>query len=201
MADAPTTTTGTNWGANALWGVALFGVGALAVTMFLPDRVFSNPLGTVNLGSGDRPRRKRLIAKGHSCLFEMEDGRDIRVPGGMLHDPSGHAWPSRSVLCGPFQRGSEVEPADGDERAYLGRDPKMGVIDTPPRELDGWSYVGDVERIYYTRIGNRADRYQHGFNESFFHHKGRVRLYRRGRYYRLELPRGAVLDARGFVRP
>lgn len=128
----------------------------------------------------------------------------------MLHDPSGRAWPARSVLVGPF-RGNlrraapdEVSPA---ARHYLGgsHDPKIGSVDTPPKDLGQWTYVGDVERIRYTRTGRKSPgRYQHPFNEglmAMIHGRRKVRLYRRGRYYRLELPRGAMLDARGYVWP
>jgi hypothetical protein len=198
-------------GIAILWAGVAAGLGFLAYTIIAGPKVpRENPSG----GSGGSRRsgsKKALIAKGRSCLFEMVDGSDVRCSGGMLHDPSGRWWPKKSVLCGPFRQ--RVRPIDDDEydgeaRHYLGSSHKasIGSIDTPPKGLSGWDYLGEVDRIFYTRTGRKSPgRFQHGFNKSgfttFVKGKGRVRLYRRGRYCRLELPRGALLDSRGFVWP
>lgn len=194
------TTGGVNW---LLWGIALIGVGALGYFMIKGPGV--NPTS-----GGKGPRGRKLVSKGHSCIFEMVDGRDISTKGGMLHDPSGKTWPSRSVLIGPFRGGlrkADPDEVDAAAKHYLGSShpAKIGMVDTPPKDLTSWTYVGDVENILYTRTGRRRPgRYEHPFNKSWvtlFTGKKRVKLYRRGRYYRLQLPRGAILDSRGFVVP
>jgi hypothetical protein len=186
-----------------LWGGVAVGLLYLGYTIFKGPK--ENPVG---FGS-KRKRSGSLIAKGRSCLFEMVDGTDIKCTGGMLHDPSGRWWPARSVLIGPFR--AKLRPATDDEfrgeaKQYFGGDydAQMGVVNTPPKALSGWRYLGQVERIYYTRSGRRGGRFQHPFNEglqSLLYGKKSVRLYRRGRFFRLELPRGAHLDDRGFVHP
>jgi hypothetical protein len=194
-------------GIAILWAGVAAGLGYLAYTIIAGPK--ENPTG----GGGGRRRgsKKALIAKGRSCLFEMVDGSDVRCSGGMLHDPSGRWWPKKSVLCGPFRqrmRPVDDDEYDGDAKHYLGSSHKasIGSIDTPPKPLAGWDYLGEVDRIFYTRTGRKnPGRYQHKFNGKGFttliKGNGRVRLYRRGRYCRLELPRGAILDSRGFLWP
>jgi hypothetical protein len=187
-----------------LWG------GVAAGLLFLGYTIFKGPKENPTSGGGSRRKRSgSLIAKGRACLFEMVDGSDVKCAGGMLHDPSGRWWPARSVLIGPFRarlRKATDDEFRGEAKQYFGGDynAQMGTVNTPPKALSGWRYVGEVERIYYTRSGRRGGRYQHPFNEglqSLLYGKKSVRLYRRGKFCRLELPRGARLDDRGFIRP
>lgn len=191
----------TNW---FLWGLVAVGVGALGYF------IIRGPAGMNPTSGGRGPKGKKLVSKGHSCIFELKDGRDVKATGGMMHDPSGRSWPSRSVLIGPFRgnlRRAQPHEVDGAARHYLGNShpAKIGLVNTPPKALGAWTYVGEVENIIYTRTGRRRPgRYQHPFNKSWvtiFTGKKRVRLYRRGRYYRLQLPRKAILDSRGYVVP
>lgn len=208
-----------DWGRWILGGAIAAGIGAMFYLMIRGPEALEprhNPVGGLGSNRG-RHRGKSLVAKGHSCLFELEDGRDIKTAGGMLHDPTGKAWPKHSVLVGRFRgnlrraQGSEVSRA---ARSYLGDDHRVSIgnINTPPKPLAGWQRYGKVERIYYTRTGSkfvtRTDgrrRFQHGFGEwhlvNLFRGRGSATLYRRDRYWRLELPRNAVLDERGFVFP
>ena len=152
-----------------------------------------------------------LLDKGSSVLCEMVDGSDRRLSGGMLHDPSGKHWPKKSVLIASYRKGNR-EATDAEMRGapddYLGKSyvGRIGEVTLPPKALSKWQRVGDVDRIYYTRRGHkRPGRYQHKFNKMsltvLFKGKGKAVLYRCGRAYRLELPRGAIVDSRGFVYP
>jgi len=155
------------------------------------------------VGLETAPRRRRLIAKGRNVFVDLSDGREVTLPGTMLHDPEGKAWPRNSVLFGPIARGHRGAPPDDDAQAYFGSGyrAKVGSAKVPPRGLQGWQRVGTVTDIYYTRGGrSHPGRYHHGFGQGMFNH-GRVTLYRRGRWWRIQLPRGSVLNARGFVKP
>ena len=153
-----------------------------------------------------------LTLKGTSVAFELVDGREIDAPGkGMLHDATGREWPARSVLVGPFKRGRATKDVSEDARDYLGRTYtiKQGNAKTEivPRGLWSWERVGEVARIYYTRGGTKyPGRFQHPFNKRsslavLVKGKGKVTLYQWRGWYRLELPKGAILDSRGFVWP
>jgi hypothetical protein len=192
----------------ALGGLALVGVGGFAWWYF-SKRPRENPSGGRSVGAR---RGKTLIAKGsRTTRFEMIDGPDVTVTGAMLHDPSGRWWPKNSVLFGRLKRLRRAtdEEFTGPAKDYLGgsHNAQLNEIDTPTKGLNGWRYIGDVERIFYTRTGRkRPGYYQHEFNKStalatLVKGKGRVRLYRLGRFVRLELPRGAMLDARGYIWP
>jgi hypothetical protein len=208
---APTTNVqpaGINWTNIAVWTIA--GLGAATLLYLTLRGPKENP---TRVGAG--PKRingkKALIAKGRACRFIMTDGGTVSCPGGMLHDPSGRWWPRHSVLCGPFRR---VRSAQDDEytgaaRHYLGDSHRASVsaIDTPPKALSSWRYLGEIEEIRYTRTGKkRPGRYYHEFSKptalaTIIRGKQKVRLYRRGRFCRIELPRNAILDTRGFVAP
>ena len=165
------------------------------------------------------PKKSRgLIAKATSVRIYLCDDRLIKPRGTMFHDPSGKAWPKSSVIIGPFKPGtkrSSDDDFDGAPRYYLGRGyrARYGTINRPPRAIGAWTFVGDVSRgdpedgeIQYVRRGSRAPgAFYHAFNKRgltrLVYGRGRVRLYRYGSFYRLELPRGAVVDDRGFVWP
>jgi hypothetical protein len=193
-----------------LWGAVAVGIGAMFFWIIQGPKV--NPTRGSGGPKAKRRRRSIPIVKGRSCRFEMKEGPDVTCGGGMIHDPTGRAWPKNSVAFGPVRR---VRSASGDEfsgagRHYLGGSYKasIGIANLPPRGLDGWRYLGEVERIYYTRTGrkNGGVRFQHPFSKpgalaTIVKGKGKARLYRRGRWCRLELPRGAILDSRGYVWP
>jgi hypothetical protein len=200
------------WPTVALVAVAAAGVGALAWAFWPRGSMWGvreNPSGA----GGNKSARGAPIVKGRSCLFEMVEGPDVHCRGAMVHDPTGRKWPKNSVLCGPFRarvRRATDEEYRGAARDYLGttHHASIGIVNTPPKSLAGWRYVGEVERIYYTRTGRkRPGRYQHEFFKPTAlatlvrGRHGKVRLYRRGSFCRLELPRGAQLDNRGYVYP
>jgi hypothetical protein len=184
-------------------GLAVIGAGGWLYWRYVHTRENGGPDGKVD---------KALIAKGRSCRFEMVDGPAVSVAGGMLHDPSGRWWPKRSVLCGPFkarERAAADDEFKGPAKDYLGKthNASIGSVDTPPKSLGEWEYLGEVSRVYYTRTGKkRPGRYQHPFNKPtalsvLVKGKGKAKLYRHGRFARLDLPPGAILDSRGLVWP
>jgi len=160
-----------------------------------------------------------VICKGTGVVFDLVDGARVIPPAryGMLHDPSGKEWPARSVLVGPFAKGplADEDEIPRDARDYLGRKHRVhrGVAIFPPRSLATWTHLGDVAsakkaggRIRYVRGGTKAPGgFHHPFNApslaTLMKGHGRSVLYRCGQWLRLELPRGAMLDARGFVWP
>jgi hypothetical protein len=188
----------------ALWGCVAVGVGA--ILFFALQGPKENPSG----GDSPKPKskRRRAILKGRSCKFDMVQGRAVTCSGGMIHDPTGKRWPRNSVLCGPVRKLGPAE-IDGEARDYLGSNHKASVYVTGdvPRELSRWKYIGEVDQIWYTRTGKRyTGRYYHPFSKPtsidvMLRGSGKVRLYRLGRYCRLELPRGATLNWRGYVWP
>lgn len=214
LGDAPLATvaptTSNKIAVATLWGIVAVGVGTLGWLLWKGPPMLENPAPvrrTPNVG------RSPPIVKGRSTRFEMKDGPDVTCAGGMIHDPSGRAWPRNSILCGPFRprvRTATPEEYRGWAKDYLGSShrPMVGVVDVPPRALSEWQLLGEVEKIYYTRLGKkRPGRYVHAFYKPTAlatlvrGRGGKVKLYRRGRFVRLELPKGAHLDARGFVYP
>jgi hypothetical protein len=153
-----------------------------------------------------------LIRKGSGVHFIGEDGKRIATPRGssVLHDPAGTKWGKNSVLIITFK--PNVRPATESEikgapRDYFGTryKPKVGAVELPPRALAGWTRIGRVKRIYYTRVGADGGYYQHPFGErngqALFRKGNLPVLYSRGKAMRLELGAGSMLDDRGFVYP
>jgi hypothetical protein len=204
---APGSSTASTIAQYFFWGVVAAGL----IFAPIPHERDNPRLGSGGPRGGSK-KRKLPIVKGRSCRFEMKEGPDVTCAGAMLHDPTGKAWPARSVLCGPIRRklrkASDAE-LEGAGRHYFGGSYPARVveIDAPNRSMEGWRYLGEVERIYYTRVGRKNGnvRFVHEFNKHgltrLVKGTGKVRLYRKGRFVRLELPRGAILDTRGYVFP
>ena len=151
-----------------------------------------------------------IIVKGVSVIFDLTDGSSVRprASAGMMHDPTGRAWPKKSLLVGAYQKGGITDDVPEDAKRYLGRNYSAheGSVDLPPKRLGEWEKLGEVETIYYRRPGTRAPgKFHHEFNKPglrrLVHGTGRAMLYARGSYYRLELPRSAIVDDRGIVWP
>jgi len=155
-----------------------------------------------------------LIEKGKKVVFVMKDGPQVRPPAkaAMLHDPTGRLWKKNSILVCDYERA--IRDATDDERKgwpkdYLGYsyDARVGRVRLPPKALGPWTKVGEVEEIKYVRGGTkRPGGYHHPFNKGssfavFVKGKKAVTLYKYGSCYRLEMPPGAILDARGIVWP
>jgi hypothetical protein len=153
-----------------------------------------------------------LVHKGTNVVFLMDEGRDIKSFGPLLHDESGKSWPVCSALFASFRRTNQ-EATDaqmkGAPEHYLGRGyaGRVGKIDLPPRSLSEWKKIGAVREIQYTRTGTKAaDDFFHPFGKrhwwGWFFSKGKhPTLYKRGRVMRLELGSNCIVDDRGFVYP
>lgn len=151
-----------------------------------------------------------IEVKGTHVVLELDTGRSLRIPGryGLMHDPSGRAWPRCEVLIGPFMR--ERRPAakvPDTARAYFGRKATVleGSVVLPARR--GWTDVGTMKggRIYYWRGGTKhPGPFKHRFNKdwsSIVLGKRSVVVRRQGRFLSIALGTGCVLDDRGFVIP
>lgn len=149
----------------------------------------------------------RLLDRGDQVAFRFVGGRELDLPTSwvMLHDKSGSVWPRCSLL---FTRPPPTPNAcalTGDERSYLGRvGGRSGHLELPARSLEAWREVGRVERAWYWRSGIRYPQYfQHGFAQKTLVFKSELPsvLYKTRGFYRLELPNGCIVNARGFVKP
>lgn len=151
-----------------------------------------------------------LLVKGRAVSFDLTDGAEIDAPtdSSLLHDPTGRYWKKTSCLVMPIRKDGDEDDGDDFTRDYYGKNyqTRVGDVTLPPKRLDAWRYEGDVEEIWYTRPGKKyPGRYRHQFNgrnlRTLVKGTGRVRLYSRGSIFRLDMPRGAVADGRGFFWP
>lgn len=138
-----------------------------------------------------------LIVKGDHVIFRMADGSSKRLSPsyGIIHDPDGAILPKCSVFIGPCRRTSQAIEHSSKSKAYFGKKyvARKAVIAKIPQS--GWQEIGEVKEILYERRGKHAGRYYHPF-KSFS-----PTLLKSGRFYRLELRNGCLLDDRGFVFP
>lgn len=155
-----------------------------------------------------------MLCRGTRVILQLVEGRDIKPPAGygLLHDTEGKQWPKNVVLLGPFSRGGSTkdEKIPSNVRYYLGRTYTIhrGEANTEslPHALSAWTKVGDLEVLYYCRGGTRGPGCaHHKLNKRVLDRalrgKGSVGVYKHGRWYRLQFPRGAQIDDRGFVWP
>ena len=151
-----------------------------------------------------------LAVKAHEVRFELVSGRLVRAPkrDGMIHDEDSASWPRCSVLVGPYVRGTRDAHLDGKAKRYYGPgyQGQSSEITLPPRDLGDWTELGQVRRIFYVRAGNifGGTRFKHKFKAKvldWLFRRKPATLYRHGKWLRLELPGGCVVNWRGFVAP
>jgi hypothetical protein len=137
-----------------------------------------------------------IIIKGERVVFVMKDGKIKRPPAsyGIIHDPDGKQLPICTVFIGPVKRTQQPAASYGKAKSYFGSKHilKQASINRPP---SSWSEVGEVVEIRYVRKGKYAGGYFHPF-KSFS-----PVLSKSGRWYKLELRSGCIVDDRGFVFP
>jgi hypothetical protein len=135
--------------------------------------------------------------------------------GAMIHDPSGKHWPKCSLLIAPMGRGgrkAKPEEYEGAPKHYLGRTYQAKIVELEfPSASGDWETIGKIDRIDYVRGGTKAPGgFTHKMNAprgvykvTHFLKGGRadVTLRKSGSYYRLDFPRGCILDDRGIVYP
>jgi hypothetical protein len=158
-----------------------------------------------------------LICMGRDVIFVLHGGREIsarRKRDGMLYDESGYYWPKCSLLVAPFDQGHD--PVDVTKaRWFFGKnfDTLQGQAPLPPRTISAWKKLGELEQIFYDRAGKYKGPFEHRFNS----HRSLTQLvigvlnrgaakspailYAHGDCYRVEFPRGCVIDDRGIVLP
>ncbi len=140
-----------------------------------------------------------IIIKGSKVVFILSSGRRVRLPPsyGIIHDPDGKSLPRCEVFFGPYRKTKRVaNDPSRKARQYFGTNyvPREATVAVP----DGpWQPVGEVDEILYERTkGSKyAAKYFHPFK------KFSPELSRSGRYYRLALKNGCIVDDRGFVFP
>jgi hypothetical protein len=148
--------------------------------------------------SVSKPPSPSIRVEANRVKFESSDGKLISLPAayGMFHDPSGRDLPKCTLYFGPWKRTNRPVDANLSHRRYLGsKGPlKLAIIPEIPR--DGWEQVAKVVKIFYKRRGTRAP---HGFYHPF---KGKpLTLSKNGRFYRLTLGGGCLVDDRGISFP
>jgi hypothetical protein len=130
--------------------------------------------------------------------FETTEGKVISLPAayGQFHDPSGRDLPKCTVFYGPWKKTNRPVDANLSNRRYLGSNHPMKLAIIPEIPREGWEQVAKVVKIFYKRRGKRAP-------GGFFHpFKGRpLTLSRAGRFYKLSLGGGCLVDDRGYVWP
>jgi len=140
-----------------------------------------------------------ILIKGRKVAFEMTSGKTIRARPNyaIIHDPEGQSLPYCNVLIGPYQKTKTPVELTSEAKKYFGSGyPGTAAFVDFPR--GPWKSLGAVRTIYYERThgSQNEGRYFHPFDE-----KQTVTLSRCGSFYRLELPKGCVVNWRGFVYP
>jgi hypothetical protein len=148
--------------------------------------------------SQSKPPSPSIRVEANRVKFESSEGKLISLPAayGMFHDPSGRDLPKCTLFFGPWKKTNRPVDASLSHRRYLGsKGPlKLAIIPEIPR--DGWEQVAKVVKIFYKRRGTRAP---YGFYHPF---KGKpLSLSRSGRFYRLSLGGGCMVDDRGISFP
>lgn len=153
-----------------------------------------------------------MLCRGTRVILELSDGEKLKPPGrnGLLHDTEGRSWAKNVVLVGPFQKGGKIDEVPARVRQYLGRTATIhrgeASTESLPRRLGQWERIGDLAVLYYCRGGTKARGcFHHELNKSAInravHGHGKVTVYKYGQWYRLQFPRGARMDDRGFLYP
>jgi hypothetical protein len=138
-----------------------------------------------------------ILIKGDAVAFETDEGKIVRLPRryGIIHDPSGKQLPRCETYFGPYRTvGGHIEMTR-EAKHYFGRSyrPRKVVVDRPKGP---WNPVANVVKIFYVRKGAIAPG---GFHHSF--RGAPLELAKSGKFYRLSLGNGCIVDDRGFVFP
>jgi hypothetical protein len=130
--------------------------------------------------------------------FDMADGKHLKLPAsyGTFHDQDGTVLPKCDVFFGKFRKTKKRVEMGRADRRYFGADHRAVLAELPKIPKDGWKQIGEVVMIYYVRRGSRAP--------GGFHHPFKSRhpmLSKNGRFYKLSLGSGCLIDDRGYVFP
>ena len=143
-----------------------------------------------------------VLIKGYGVKFERTAGKAIVLPYryGIIHDPEGTILPPCNVYFGPYTISKRVvEAPSRAAREYFGRDYKLRYI-TVAIPSGTWKPVGEVAVLHYVRTEGSA----HG--GPYFHPikqplNPSAPLTKNGRFYKIAMPDGCVINWRGFVFP
>lgn len=137
-----------------------------------------------------------LIVKGEAVVFLLADGRRVKPPAsyGIVHDPEGKVFSKCTIFVGPVRRTGESVGHSPNSRAYFGKKYDLRKA-TTGRPNGSFKTIGQVVEIRYRRRGRYAGGYYHPF-KAFA-----PTLSRSGRWYKLDLRDGCIVDDRGFVFP
>ena len=141
-----------------------------------------------------------ILIKGNAVILETVDGEEIPLPKhyGIIHDPEGDDLPRCEVFFGPYRLlAGRPEGTTRSAVKYFGRhyQPRLMMVNIPE---NGWRFEALIVQILYKR-GLRGAHHAGGFHHPF--QKAPLTLSRSGRYRRLSLPNGCIVDDRGFVFP
>lgn len=134
------------------------------------------------------------LIKGREISFDMEDGESLSLPKayGMIHSPD--TTRRCHVYFGPYKSTRKpVSKLPQIARAYFG-DRYEGTIAEVDIPEGSWRPVGRATVIFYDRPGEAGDYYRHEFAQP-------IPLSTNGKFHRLSLPEGCVVNDRGFVKP
>lgn len=128
---------------------------------------------------------------------------DIELPGDyvLVHDTAGSLLSRCELFIVRWHKaGTNLVPskesrAVTDAREYFGRDVplQLGEVDIPE---GAWQRVAKVAFIRYRRVGNSGGMYEHEYDTPVFLYDTTKPL-----AWKLALPNGCIVDARGFVHP
>ena len=134
------------------------------------------------------------LIKGREISFDLDSGETVELPidYGMIHSPD--TAKKCHVYFGPYKKTREVvSQLPRIATLYFGSDydGHVAYVEFPS---GSWRPAGKVETIFYDRPGEHRDYYRHKFEEP-------ASLSVNGRFHRLSLPSGCVVNDRGFVWP
>jgi hypothetical protein len=153
-----------------------------------------------------------IIIKGSHVGFEMDEpakkpvphpsgngkmiaGKIITLPSsyGIIQDPEGESFNRCEVFFGPFKITARRVKMTSAAKAYMGSSypGRSAIVDVPK---GSWNSLGTAVQIFYRRPGRYSGGYYHPFKKG-------LNLSKNGRFYRLSLENGCIVDDRGFVFP
>lgn len=155
---------------------------------------------------------------GRDVILVLRGEREVsarRKRDGMLYDESGYYWPKCSLLIAPFEQGVDSANHVQKVRDFFGKkfDTFEGRTKLPPRAIDHWRLVGEIDQVFYDRAGKYEGPFRHRFNSrrnltqlliGAFNRgaaNSQAILYMRRDCYRIDFPLGCVVDDRGIVLP
>lgn len=135
-----------------------------------------------------------------NVIFEMAaTGKTRKLPAkyGTIRDEGGVVLPKCDVFFGPFRVTRKKVEMSRSHRRYFGSDYEGSLATLPKIPREGWKVIGKVSKIFYLRRGKYAPGgFHHTFDASH-----QPTLSKNGKFLKLSLGAGCIVDARGYVFP